>query len=34
MDFILHNLRLRELVAIVQENRRFYQDFVTFLAEL
>ena len=32
MDFILHNLRLRELVAIVQENRRFYQDFVTFLA--
>ena len=33
MDFILHNLRLRELVAIVQENRRFYQDFVVFLAQ-
>ena len=31
MDFVLHNLRLRELVAIVQENRRFYQDFVGFL---
>ena len=33
MDFILHNLRLRELVAIVQENRRFYQDFVDFLGQ-
>ena len=33
MDFVLHNLRLRELVAIVQENRSFYQDFVDFLAE-
>ena len=33
MDFILHNLRLRELVAIVQENRSFYQDFVDFLVE-
>lgn len=33
MDFVLHNLRLRELVAIVQENRSFYQDFVDFLTE-
>lgn len=33
MDFVLHNLRLRELMAIVQENRRFYEDFVDFLAE-
>jgi hypothetical protein len=31
MDFIVHNLRLKELVAIVQENRRFYEDFVAFL---
>ena len=31
MDFILQNLRLRELVAIVDENRQFYQDFVEFL---
>jgi hypothetical protein len=31
MDFVLHNLRLRELIAIVQENRRFYEDFVAFL---
>lgn len=31
MDFILHNLRLAELVAIVQENKAFYEDFVHFL---
>lgn len=31
MDFILHNLRLAELVAIVQENQAFYEDFVHFL---
>lgn len=30
-ELVLHNLRLRELVAIVQENRPFYQDFVDFL---
>jgi hypothetical protein len=33
MDYILHNLRLRELVAVVQENRRFYEDFIVFLEE-
>ncbi len=33
MDFVLHNLRLRELVAIVQENKRFYEDFTTFLQD-
>lgn len=33
MDFVLHNLRLKELVAIVQENKRFYEDFVTFLKD-
>ena len=33
MDFVLHNLRLRELVAIVQENRQFYEDFVGFLEQ-
>jgi hypothetical protein len=31
MDYVLHNLRLKELVAIVQENKRFYEDFVEFL---
>lgn len=31
MDFVLHNLRLAELVAIVHENRAFYEDFVQFL---
>jgi hypothetical protein len=33
MDFVLHNLRLKELIAIVQENKRFYEDFVAFLQE-
>ena len=33
MDLILHNLRLRELVAVVQENQRFYQDFVEYLKQ-
>jgi hypothetical protein len=31
MDFVLYNLRLKELVAIVQENKCFYEDFVIFL---
>jgi hypothetical protein len=31
MDFILQNLRLKELVVIVQENRQFFDDFVSFL---
>ena len=33
MDLVLHNLRLRELVAIVQENQQFYLDFVDFIGE-
>ena len=33
MNFVLHNLRLRELIAIVRENRRFYQDFVGFIEQ-
>lgn len=33
MDFVLYNLRLKELVAIVRENERFYQDFIEFLRE-
>ena len=33
MDFVLHNLRLKELVAIVRENKLFYEDFVAFLQE-
>jgi len=31
MDFVIRNLRLKELVAIVRENKRFYEDFVVFL---
>lgn len=33
MDVVLHNLRLQELVAIVQANQAFYNDFVQFLKE-
>jgi hypothetical protein len=33
MNFVLHNLRLKELMAIVQENKRFYEDFVVFLRD-
>lgn len=33
MDFVLHNVRLAELVAIVQENKSFFDDFVDFLQE-
>jgi hypothetical protein len=33
MDFVLYNLRLKELVAIVQENKRFFDDFVMFLKD-
>lgn len=33
MDYVIHNLRLKELVAIVQENRRFYEEFVGFLRD-
>ncbi len=31
MNFVLQNLRLKELVAIVQENKKFYEDFISFL---
>ncbi len=31
MDFVLHNIRLKELVAIVQENRKFFEEFIRFL---
>ncbi len=31
MDFVLYNLRLKELVAIVKENRMFFDEFVGFL---
>ena len=33
MDFVIHNLRLKELVAIARENKRFYDDFVAFIHE-
>lgn len=34
MDFLIDNIRLRELVAIVNENEEFFQDFVRFLQEV
>ena len=33
MGFVVYNLRLQELVTVVQANRPFYEDFVTFLQE-
>ena len=33
MNFVIENIRLRELVAVVNENRAFFNDFVTFLNE-
>ena len=33
MNYVLHNLRLKELVVIVNENRLFYEDFIEFLSE-
>ena len=32
MTFVLENLRLRDLVAIVRQNQAFYDEFVRFLA--
>ncbi len=33
MSFFRENLRLQELVAIVQENEKFFRDFLSFLSE-
>ncbi len=33
MAFIIENLRLQELVAIVKQNQKFYEDFCCFLNE-
>ena len=33
MAFIIENLRLRELVAIVKQNQRFYEDFCVYLQQ-
>lgn len=33
MDFIIENIRLKELVLIVNGNKNFYFDFLTFLRE-
>lgn len=33
MDYVLYNLRLKELVTIVRENEEFYRDFVEYLKE-
>jgi len=33
MSFFTENIRLQELVAIVRENRQFYEDFIAFLRE-
>jgi hypothetical protein len=32
MTFVLENLRLRDLVAIVHQNQEFYEEFVRFLS--
>lgn len=34
LEFVISNLRLAELVAIVNANKDFYQDFVLFLKDL
>lgn len=34
MTFVLENLRLRDLVAIVRQNQAFYEEFVRFLSTL
>jgi len=34
LAFIIPNLRLAELVAIVTENRRFFEDFLAYLQEV
>lgn len=31
MNYVLYNLRLKELVAVVAENKLFFDEFVTFL---
>ena len=31
MNYVIEHLRLRELLVVVNENRAFYEDFVTFL---
>lgn len=33
MELVLQNIRLQELVAVVQANRGFYLDFVHFLSD-
>lgn len=33
MSFVIENLRLQELVAIVRQNQRFYDDFCVYLKE-
>ena len=33
MCFVIENLRLRELVAIVKQNQRFYEDFCVYLQQ-
>ena len=32
MEFVIENIRLRELVTIVNENQSFYVDFTEFLS--
>ena len=33
MSFVIENLRLRELVAIVRQNQKFYDDFCVYLKQ-
>ena len=33
MEFVIDNLRLKDLVAIVRQNQQFYEEFVSFLSK-
>jgi len=33
MDFVIENIRLRELVAVIRENRAFFTDLPAFIHE-
>ena len=33
MDFVIENIRLRELVAVVNEDKEFFDDFINFLKD-
>src|SRR5271154_1337023 len=33
MAFVIENLRLRDLVAIIRQNQKFYEDFCVYLKQ-